>query len=308
MSLEKMYESFFTIALDMACIATTDGYFQRLNPAWTTTLGWTSEELMAKPFLSFVHPDDLAPTLKEIERQKNGHIVISFVNRYRTKNGEYRWLEWNSTHAVDGILFAIARDITENVETEERLKKSEAKLLKQAIELKALSEKMEHLANYDNLTGLPNLRLCNERLDMALATQRRKKSQTAIFFIDLDGFKEVNDTKGHAVGDMVLKGVAERLKASLREGDTVGRIGGDEFLVLLPNSGTKDEIAKIAIKIIDVISKPFSIDKEDMCIGASIGIAISPTDGTKASELLVHADKTMYDIKNCGKNNYAFYS
>ncbi|WP_019027461.1 diguanylate cyclase domain-containing protein [Colwellia piezophila] len=195
------------------------------------------------------------------------------------------------------------------------LRDREDRLEAQAVEMAALSEglkeakeKMEHLANHDALTGLPSLRLCNDRLESALTIGRRKNCQTAVLFIDLDGFKAVNDSMGHEAGDQVLKGVAERLKSSIREVDTAARIGGDEFLVVLPETGDKYGIAKVAKKIIGKISEPFIIDDTQARIGASIGIAISPADGTNADELLRCADESMYIIKKRGKNNYGFYS
>lgn len=195
------------------------------------------------------------------------------------------------------------------------LRGKEERLQTQAVEMAVLSqglkdakEKMEHLANHDALTGLPSLRLCNDRLESALAIGRRSNCQTTVLFIDLDGFKVVNDSMGHKAGDKVLEEVAKRLKSSIREVDTAARIGGDEFLLVLPDTGDKDSIVKVAKKIIGIISAPFVFDNREAHIGASIGIAISPADGTTVDELLRCADESMYKIKKGGKNNYGFYS
>ena len=198
--------------------------------------------------------------------------------------------------------------VLELQEREQRLEAQAADLVALAEDLEAAKQEMQHLANHDALTGLPSLRLCKDRLENALAANRRNESQTAVLFIDLDGFKAVNDSMGHEAGDEVLKGVAERLKSSVREMDTSARIGGDEFILVLPEIGHKDDAAKIAQKVIGEMSEPFPVNGGVAQIGASIGIAISPADGAAADDLLRHADESMYAIKKRGKNNFGFFS
>ena len=179
------------------------------------------------------------------------------------------------------------------------LKQTEAKLEK------AL-EKVSTLANHDPLTGLPNLRLARERLLSAISLSQRKGWETAIMFIDLDGFKEVNDLHGHDFGDKVLQQVADRLVGGLRKSDTVARIGGDEFLVIQSEITNRSATAKVAEKIVLNISEPFLLEGIEICIGASIGIAIYPEHGEDTRILLKKADDAMYYSKRKGKNSYTF--
>lgn len=205
---------------------------------------------------------------------------------------------------------------------EERLKNqivelrySEDRLEAQAQELVAITEnmhgvqeEMKFLANHDALTGLPSLRLLKDRLESAIAGNKRNDTQTALLFVDLDGFKVVNDSMGHEAGDVVLKNVAERLKSTIRDVDTAARIGGDEFVLVLPGAGERDDLAIIGQKIIDGISEPYTVNDKVARIGASIGIAVYPNDGDTADLLLRKADESMYVIKKSGKNNFGFCS
>ena len=165
----------------------------------------------------------------------------------------------------------------------------------------------EQLANYDPLTQLPNLRRTKEGLRQILTLARRGGFASAVMFIDLDGFKVVNDTHGHAVGDGVLRIVADRLAHSVRESDMVGRIGGDEFVVVLSHMTRPTDAGQVAGKIIEKLSKPMNVQGTVCQIGASIGIAIFPDHGEDEEALLKAADKAMYAIKNAGKNSFAFF-
>lgn len=166
--------------------------------------------------------------------------------------------------------------------------------------------KVNNLANHDPLTGLPNLRLARERMLSAISLSRRKGWKAAIMFVDLDGFKEVNDTYGHETGDLLLKMVADRLTQSLRETDTVARIGGDEFLVIQTEVPHRYAAANVAEKIVKNIRMPFHLEGNEIEIGASIGIAIYPEHGDNSSVLIKKADNAMYYTKKIGKNNYTF--
>lgn len=173
-------------------------------------------------------------------------------------------------------------------------------------ELARALEKVSNLANHDPLTGLANLRLARERLFAALSLSKRKDWKTAVMFLDLDGFKNINDTYGHDFGDEVLKKIAERLLASLRQSDTVARIGGDEFLVILTEVSHRLTAANVAEKIIEGVSEPIEIDGRVITIGISIGIAIYPDNGEDSRMLMKKADDAMYYTKRIGKNSYTF--
>lgn len=166
-------------------------------------------------------------------------------------------------------------------------------------------EKM--LAYHDMLTGLPNRQLFYDRLNVALAQAYRNLTQIALMFLDLDGFKAVNDTLGHDVGDILLKEVSERLKQCVRETDTVARLGGDEFTVILTDINSSDNAADVAEKILKIVREPFHISGHEVNIGVSIGISLYPSDGSTTTELVKTADVAMYRAKESGKNCYFFY-
>jgi diguanylate cyclase (GGDEF)-like protein/PAS domain S-box-containing protein len=169
-------------------------------------------------------------------------------------------------------------------------------------------DRIRHLASYDELTGLSNRSMFNQALGHALARARRDGQPLSVMFLDLDRFKNINDTLGHDAGDKVLRKAAERLRGCLRESDIVGRLGGDEFVVLLESLPQPTHIAVVAQKLLAAIARPFSVDGHDFQITASIGISAYPADGEDLQSLLKYADIAMYRAKEQGKNNYQFYS
>lgn len=182
---------------------------------------------------------------------------------------------------------ATGKDITERMETQERL---------------------QFMAHHDSLTTLPNRTLFLDRLTQALARARWHSRQVVIMFVDLDRFKNINDSLGHPVGDRLLKQIGQRLIKNIREGDIVARFGGDEFAVLVDNVASRDLATTIAKNMLDALSPVFRIDDHDLYITASIGISIYPVDGDESSELLRKADIAMYRAKELGKNNYQFFA
>jgi diguanylate cyclase (GGDEF)-like protein len=170
------------------------------------------------------------------------------------------------------------------------------------------SKLMERLAFYDALTGVANRLLFMDRAAIAVAQAKRANTNLAVVFLDLDRFKLINDSYGHGIGDMVLKGVASRLRETLREGDTVARIGGDEFTVLMPGVRHPDDVAQIAGKLLDVFRLPLHLSGRDIMVTASIGIAMFPGDGTDAETLLKSADTAMYRAKETGGDTFQVYT
>lgn len=163
---------------------------------------------------------------------------------------------------------------------------------------------LESLALNDPLTGLANRRLLAERMSMALGHARRNRTAMAVVYLDLDGFKQINDTLGHSAGDALLKAVAERLAATVREEDTVARLGGDEFLIALWHVHGPDDAAEVASKVIEALTQPYVIEGHDVDITASAGIGIYPVHGEDADTLLKSADTALYEAKHSGKNAY----
>ncbi len=174
-------------------------------------------------------------------------------------------------------------------------------------ERKEVEEHMQHMAQYDALTHLPNRALFNDRLQLAIAAAQRNKARLALMFIDLDKFKPVNDTYGHGVGDLLLKQVALRIQDCLRDSDTAARIGGDEFVILLPTVGTKQAAKKVGEKILEALNQPFELAGHTLNIGSSIGVAVYPEHGSDEKLLVKSADIAMYHAKKNGRNNVKVY-
>ena len=174
-------------------------------------------------------------------------------------------------------------------------------------EAKAAEARIRHMAHHDFLTGLPNRFLLTDRFQQVLASAQRNGSRFALLFIDLDRFKNVNDTLGHSIGDQLLRDVAGRLRAVVRATDTISRQGGDEFIVLLSDIDTPDDAAQAARKLMLLLAEPFSLGEHSITVTPSIGIAVSPEDGEDLDSLLKHADLAMYDAKQQGRNNYQFF-
>jgi diguanylate cyclase (GGDEF)-like protein/PAS domain S-box-containing protein len=173
---------------------------------------------------------------------------------------------------------------------------------------KQAEEKIHQMAYYDSLTGLPNRELFSDRLRIALAHARRKQQRVAVAMLDLDNFKDVNDTLGHDVGDLLLKAVAERLSAALRASDTVARFGGDEFVLVIPDLKETADVIPVARKIVESFREPFLVDARELLVTISIGIAVYPGAGTQKNILLKKADSAMYRAKRAGRNRYQIYS
>jgi diguanylate cyclase (GGDEF)-like protein len=180
-----------------------------------------------------------------------------------------------------------ARDITERKRSEEQVRRS---------------------ANHDSLTDLPNRGLFRERLEHEVKHSARTGLPLALLFIDLDGFKEVNDRLGHAAGDQLLQQVAHRISSCVRDTDTVARLGGDEFTVILTDVTRPQHIHAIAEKILDELRKPFALAAGQASISGSIGITVFPGDGSTPDELVRNADEAMYAAKNAGRNRYRFFT
>lgn len=285
--IKKEWEWFFENSIDMLCVAGMDGYFKKVNRAFTETLGYAREELLARPFVDFVHPDDVQKTLEELHRLGAGLTCVNFENRYRACDGSWHWLAWTCPPLLPSTsrLYAIARDVTES---------------------KRSREEVLYRAMHDALTGLANRAAFEYELEQSLARiVRNPDSALGLLLIDLDGFKAVNDTYGHAAGDELLKEVARRFMAEQRQGDLVCRLGGDEFAWLAEGRQPLD-VGALAERLLRAVNTPISLTAEaSVRVGCSIGIALAPDDASDGTRLLECADQAMYGVKKTGKNGYA---
>jgi len=175
-------------------------------------------------------------------------------------------------------------------------------------ERKRSEDEARFLAHHDTLTGLPNRRLLDDRLRQAVYLAQRHDSKVAVMLLDLDGFKEVNDTLGHRAGDAVLREVAQRLTGCMRKSDTLARQGGDEFVIVVPDLNLETDCQTIAEKVLRALEPEFRVDGTGFRIGASIGVSLYPADAGDGESLLRNADIAMYRAKNLGGNNYRFYA
>jgi diguanylate cyclase (GGDEF)-like protein len=186
-------------------------------------------------------------------------------------------------------------------------RRANAELAEQNRRVSLLQSQTAHIATHDLLTGLPNRMLARDRFDQAVAEARRARRRIALLYLDLDNFKNVNDSLGHAYGDALLKVVGERLREMLRGADTVCRLGGDEFLLLVTDPQDNDAVATIAAKVVDQLVLPISLQGVEVMTGCSVGIALYPDDGVDFDSLLKTADMAMYRAKEAGRNGYRFY-
>lgn len=274
-------------------VVSLEGRFLRVNQALCNIVGYTREALEQLTFQEITHPDDLDADLANAQSLLNGEIhTYQMEKRYLRNNGQAVWVQ------LTGSLLRDAMDAPQH-------------FIAQIEDISERKERQEHfrqLAYYDPLTGLPNRRLLMDRLNLALAQARRYRRALAVMFMDLDRFKQINDTWGHDVGDELLRGVATRLEACVRSGDTVSRQGGDEFVIVLPEISHPQDAALVAENILAVLSEPILVQGHELRITTSIGIAIYPTDGPDdAMELMKKADTAMYAAKKAGRNGYRFH-
>lgn len=240
-----------------------------------------------------LHPDDAPRALAALKRHLAGE-TDSFETEYRLKDAQGRWIWVLDRGRV------VERD---NAGHPMRM----AGTMKDISDKRRQEEELRQLASYDTLTSLPNRTLFNERLRHAVAHCRRNNQRLALLFLDLDRFKQINDSLGHGSGDQLLKQVANRLRANVREEDTVARLGGDEFTVMLEDVSSVEAVGTVANKLIKACEQPYDLGGNEVVVSPSIGISIFPDDGEDTVTLLKNADMAMYHAKEQGRNNFQFF-
>jgi diguanylate cyclase (GGDEF)-like protein/PAS domain S-box-containing protein len=283
---------FFENSQEGMIITDFKGKITSINRAFSKITGYTRPEVLGKT------PAILKSGLHEDEFYQNLWDSLTFNGRWqgeiwnKRKNGEV-YPEWLSISKIEGIsssdisYMAIFTDISS---------------------IKEADKKLHYYANYDQLTGLCNRVQFDNLFTHALSTAKRRGTKLALMFLDLDHFKEVNDTHGHNIGDLMLKKVARKLQSALRKNDIIARIGGDEFTILLEEIKEPNDAMEVATKLIEVIKEPIEIDGNIFFMSLSIGIALFPSHGTDVSSLSKHADTAMYEIKSRGRNGAMIYN
>jgi diguanylate cyclase (GGDEF)-like protein/PAS domain S-box-containing protein len=282
---EQRFRSLVQRASDITLVVSEDGTLTYVSPATTRVLGAPPEKFVGTRVRDLVHPDDI-PTFNRAARALSsaGHRTVTCDLRAQHADGSWRWLEIISTNLLDdpsvGGIICNIRDVTE---------------------ARQFGERLRHEATHDPLTGLANRALFDERIKVDPPAGLVPEEPVAILTIDLDDFKAINDTHGHPIGDRLLTAVAGRLLNSVRNEDTVARVGGDEFAILLPGASRALATA-LARRILDVLSEPFLVDGDVISARASIGIAVGPRSDAEA--LLRASDASMYEAKQGGKSRF----
>lgn len=271
----------------------SEGHLLYVSQSWLDTLGYDHDEVIGKDFFSFVIGENI-PEIRTKHFRK-----LSDCGEIRDINYQLRLADGS---AIDVSISEIAQRDHDGHLTESLA------VLNDLTDHRAAEERIERLAYYDTLTGLPNRALMNDRILQAVAHAKRDNRQVGVFFFDLDRFKLINDTQGHAVGDLVLRSVAQRLKKFIREGDTFARLGGDEFVIVQADPNHDPNFTTMGQRILEALAQPFQIDGRELFTTASIGVAIYPIDGEEPLTLLKSADTAMYVAKSRGRNNLQFFS
>lgn len=276
---------------------TLDGRIESWNKAAEKLFGYTAEEVLGKSIRILFPEDKIAEEEEILRRVGRGEPVEPFETERVCKDGSRVAVSVAVSPIRDhagNILGAskIARDIRDRKKSEEQRR--------------ALEDQIHFQAFHDGLTGLPNRSLFEDRLALAIAQADRNAEGLCVMFLDLDHFKTINDSHGHAVGDGVLRTVANRLRGCIREHDSVARIGGDEFLILFPELGDRDDAERVSRKILRQFSRAFSVRGLSLAVTASIGIALYRVDGATSEQLLKSADSAMYLAKTMGRNRSSF--
>lgn len=282
-------------------IADPAGRIEWVNPQYERNTGYGLTEVQGK------YPADVGSTALPSTEKSPQNPINSSSNLWTTLASEQQWRGEFINHRKDGSTYWDDAIITP-VKDDKQHVIGYVGMLEDVTLRKNMEERLRELAHFDKLTGLPNRALFLDRLQQAATRSKRERTRFALLFVDLDGFKAVNDGYGHDTGDALLQIVAQRLNECVRESDTVARMGGDEFTIILLNMLDARNASPIAEKIISSLSQPVVIGEHECHIGASIGISVFPDDGDDVATVLSHADGAMYEVKRRGKNSFRYFS
>ena len=290
---EKRFRDFMEFAPIGMVIVSLDGHFLKVNQALCEILGYDRQALEKLTFEDITHPDEIAADLANRRRLMTGELpVLQQERRYLRQDGRIVWAQLTASLLRDTTGIPQCFDVQ----------------MEDITERKRNQDQIRQLAYYDTLTNLPNRRLLQDRLSQVLAQAKRNEKMIAVIFLDLDRFKQINDTYGHDIGDELLKAVATVLNACVRSGDTVSRQGGDEFIIVLSEISQAQGAILVAEKILKALVQPIVLGNLQLTITTSLGIAIYPDHGTDVQSLMKNADTAMYAAKDGGRNQYRLYS
>ncbi|OZG70566.1 two-component system response regulator [Hahella sp. CCB-MM4] len=303
---------------DIVFMLDREGRFTFVNNKAEALLGYKRKDLVGKHFRMVLDPSELARLKESTKDFDKGNCTIRNIEINIRPRGDK-----HATRHFELTVFPITRDTfaakagqAPSPEADNLPGKSDDPQYfigiygsaRDITERKEAEDFINFQAYHDLLTRLPNRALFKDRLNMAIAHCRRRQHRLAVLFLDLDRFKVVNDTLGHAMGDRLLQSVALRLQKCLREGDTLSRFGGDEFVLLLPEISGREDARQVARKVINVLKEPFMLGEHEAFVGVSVGIAVYPEAGTNMEQLIQNADIAMYHVKGRGKEGYQFFS
>ena len=290
---DKRFHQFYQKTPAMLHAMDNRGRLLFVSQSWLDTLGYEPEEVIGRDFFDFVIGDDI-PAIRATHYRKLEEADEISDTSYLLRQANGKAIEVSISEVAlrdhNGQLtesLAVLNDLTNH---------------------RAAEERIERLAYFDTLTGLPNRALMHDRILQSMALARRDNRQVGVFFFDLDRFKLINDTQGHAVGDLVLRSVAQRLKKLIREGDTFARLGGDEFVIVQADPNHDPNFTTLGRRILETLGHPFQIGSREFFTTASIGVSVYPIDGEDPQTLLKSADTAMYVAKSRGRNNIQFFS
>ena len=299
---ELKFQALFDNSMDAVLLTSPDGTVLAVNQAACRLFNLSEAQIIARGRMGLADPAD--PRLQEllVQRQQRGQAagLLTMVRG----DGSHFTAEISSSIYGDseGRQYSsmIVRDITERLRSQAELEAANA-------QMRRINEQLAEVAHFDMLTHLPNRVLLADRLQQAMAHCVRRNKSLAVAFLDLDGFKDINDRYGHAAGDEFLVAIAKRLRSALRDGDTLARIGGDEFVAVMTDLTAEQDCEPLLLRLLQVAAEPLLVNGQSLQVSASIGVTIYPQDGSSSEQLIRHADQAMYLAKQAGKNRFHLF-
>ena len=304
---EHRYRFIVNNSPDIIYMLDNRGHFVFLNDRIKTILGYETDELLGKHYSDFVHKDDLDKAMYVFDERRTGARAshnIEFRLLCKGSSLPFRYFE---SRSITIELSAMGVYAEQEADQKEAFVGTYG-VVRDISERKRAEEVINFQLYHDLLTKLPNRALFRDRLNLAISQAKRSKSKLAVMFLDMDRFKVINDSLGHLAGDQLLQTIALRLSSCLRDGDTLARVGGDEFNLLVPGINGRDDAAMVARKIMERLKEPVVLDGYEVFVSFSIGIAIFPEDGQTIDVLVKNSDMAMYHTKTHGKNGYEFFA